>query len=244
MVVVSSEDEAQNIAKHLSMFSKSHQPIKTSNAQTILATSLKERGSLSIPFLVKADAVGTLEAVRETLQNITISSNDKIYSAEVVYSNLGTVSKADIHLAAASKSMIVAFNVDAPGSIIEMGRSENVKVQRFDLLYDLVDYVTAQLNQMVEHSSVGDIAGIAEVKKIFNVGKVNKIGGCFVSSGKMVADYKIRVMRQKKLIFCGKIASLKVQKSDVSEVLSGNDCGVALDGFNDFAEGDVFECFI
>jgi len=243
IIAVNSDEEAQNAVKSLMKYSKNQFGSRES-AMTYFEQSLDSRESVTVPIVIKADVIGSIEAIRGCLLNITASDDTTSCKTDIVFSNLGPVSKADISMAAASKSLLVAFNVGVPESVQELARSENVEVNKFNVLYDVIDFITAAVNSHVRSPPQGSVVGTAQIQKIFTLGKGNKVGGCIVLTGKIIASSQIRVLRGSEVAYVGKLASLKVVKEDVQEVPMKSECGIVLQDFNELQEGDIIECFV
>jgi translation initiation factor IF-2 len=153
------------------------------------------------------------------------------------------IGENDIMLASASKAFIVGFNVTAEPAARRLADTEGVSIRLYNIIYRLTEDVEKALKGMLEPEFIEVIIGKAEVLSVFKISKVGNIAGCRVLQNELKRNGKIRVMRNNEKIFEGDIASLKHEKDDVREVRQGFECGVALKGFNDFAQGDILECF-
>jgi translation initiation factor IF-2 len=147
-------------------------------------------------------------------------------------------------LAAASKAIVVGFNVTADSGAHRLADSEGVSIRLYDIIYRLTEDVEKALKGMLAPEFKETVVGKASVMAVFHVSKVGNIAGCRVTEGEMRRNGRVRVMRAGKNIFEGETSSLKHEKDDVREVRQGFDCGVALKNFDAFAQGDVLECFI
>ena len=205
---------------------------------------LMERASKAeieeLTILVKADVQGSAEAVSQMLGSLEAADEVKV---RVVYSGVGDVSESDVALAATSKAMIVGFNVrvGAPARV-SAGRM-GVEVRRYSVIYDLVDDVRAALKGMLSPHIEETRLGEGKVLEIFDISKMGKIAGCRIEDGQVRRNAKVRVLRNGDVLFEGSLSSLRRFKDEVREVVAGQECGMAFEGFQEFAQGDVIECF-
>ena len=147
-------------------------------------------------------------------------------------------------LASASDAIIIGFNVRPDSNAKKMAEKEQIDIRTYRIIYDVVDDIQSALKGMLEPEYEEVVLGRAEVRALFKVPAIGTVAGCFVSEGKITRNSQIRVIRQGIVVYEGKIASLKRFKDDVREVMSGYECGIGLDKFNDIKEQDVFEAFI
>jgi len=146
-------------------------------------------------------------------------------------------------LAAASKAVVIGFNVQADSAARHLADSEGVSIRLYDIIYRLIEDVEKALRGMLEPTLKETVIGHAEVRQVFRISKVGNIAGCRVSDGEIHRNARIRVLRLGKQVHEGEISSLKHLHDDVREVRTGFDCGIALKGFNDFTPGDILECY-
>ncbi|MBU0672147.1 MAG: translation initiation factor IF-2 [Candidatus Margulisbacteria bacterium] len=200
---------------------------------------VKEGKNKSLNLVVKADAQGSIEAIEQSLQNLAIG-NIRI---NIIHRAVGPVNESDIMLARASAAIIVGFNVGFEGNAEAASAKECIEVREYDIIYKLVDDVKLAMEGLLEPVYEEVVLGHAEVRNLFKFSKVGVIAGCFVIDGKMVRGAKIRIFRDSEKIYEGKLESLKRFKDDVKAVEQNFECGIALQGFVNFKEGDVVEAF-
>ena len=189
--------------------------------------------------ILKTDVSGSLGAITHALQQL---STDEV-RINVLHEAAGDVTDNDIMLAAASDAIVVAFSTKVTDTARRAAEAEKVDVRTYDIIYKLTDDISAALRGMLEPEQVETVEGRAEVRKIFRVGKVAVIAGCYVTDGRIVRGGGARVWRGGKIITTDRIESLRRMKDDVREVATTFECGIGLAGSNDLAEGDVIECF-
>ncbi|MGZ3647111.1 MAG: translation initiation factor IF-2, partial [Ktedonobacteraceae bacterium] len=156
---------------------------------------------------------------------------------------IGNINETDVHLAGASDAVIIGFNVKADGAAQRLAQKENVEIRYYEIIYKLIDDIQAALTGMLEPTYREVIEGHAEVQQTFKAGKNTVIAGCRVIDGKITRSSQARVQRKKEMVYDGKIASLRRGRDDVREVATGYECGIVLDDFTEFEEGDIIESY-
>ncbi len=189
--------------------------------------------------LIKADVQGSLEAIKQTLERL----GEETVKVRILHEGVGNISETDIHLAAASKAVIIGFNVKIDPAAQRLAQNEGVDIRSYDVIYKLGDDIEAALKGMLEPTYREQVDGHADVLQLFKVGKTTVIAGCRVTDGKVARSAQVRVLRNGKVVTSGQIASLRRGKDDVREVASGFECGITLEDFNQFEVGDVIEAF-
>jgi len=162
----------------------------------------------------------------------------------LIHAGVGNVSETDVMLASASNAIIIAFNVRADINARRAAERENVEIRTYQVIYDAIDDVKAALAGLLEPEFREVTIGHAEVRKVFTASKVGVIAGCYILEGKVTRDASVRVLRDGDLLYVGKVSSLKRFKDDVKEVTQGYECGIMVDKFEDFQEGDRLEFFV
>jgi translation initiation factor IF-2 len=189
--------------------------------------------------ILKTDVSGSLGAITHALQQL---STDEV-RINVLHEAAGDVTDNDIMLAAASNAIVVAFSTKVTDTARRAAETEKVDVRQYDIIYKLTDDIQAALRGLLEPVEVETVEGRAEVRKIFRVGKVAVIAGCYVTDGRIVRSGNARVWRGGKVIVTDRIEGLRRLKDDVREVATNFECGISLAGTNDLVEGDIIECF-
>lgn len=201
--------------------------------------TVKEGVRKDLNIILKADVQGSIEAIKNLLQNLSTSD----VRVNIIHSNAGGVSESDVMLALASKAIIIGFNVSYEGRAKLLADDEGVDTRIYNIIYQIADDVKAAMNGMLEPVKEEVILGHASVKALFKYSKVGVIAGCIVKDGKMQRGAFIRILREGKKIYEGRLESLKRFKEDAKEVLTGFECGISVPGYTDFVEGDTIECF-
>jgi translation initiation factor IF-2 len=189
--------------------------------------------------ILKADVQGSLEALTQALTEL----GNKEIKVNIIHTGAGDITETDIMLASASNAIVIGFNVRANPKAQILAEQEQVDVRFYDIIYNLVSDVHSALEGMLEPIFEERPMGRIEVRQVFSISKIGVIAGSYVLEGKVERNSLVRVKRQDKVIFEGKIASLKRFKDDVKEVQSGYECGVGLDKFNELKPGDILEAY-
>ncbi len=190
--------------------------------------------------IVKADVQGSLEPIKNSLNDL----NTGEISINILYAETGNITENDVSLAAASKAIVLGFNVSADTAARRKAEVEGVSIRVYDIIYRLIEDIEKALKGMLTPEFKEVILGRAEILQVFHISKVGDIAGCRVALGEIRRNGKVRLVRAGQVIFDGELSSLKHEKDDVREVRQGFDCGISLKGFNDYAPGDILECYV
>ncbi|HEY3404576.1 MAG TPA: translation initiation factor IF-2 [Ohtaekwangia sp.] len=189
--------------------------------------------------IVKGDVDGSVEALSDSLLKL---STPEIQIA-IIHRGVGQISESDVLLASASDAVIVGFQVRPSGAAKRLAENEEIEIRLYSIIYDAINEVKAAMEGMLAPETEEVIVGNAEVREVFRISKVGTIAGCMVTDGSIKRNNPIRIIRDGIVTYAGKLGSLKRHKDDASEVRSGFDCGIAVDGFNDIQVGDVIESY-
>ena len=202
-------------------------------------SNMTEGDVAELNIIVKADVQGSVEAIIQSLQDL---STDEV-KVKVVGSGVGGISETDATLAAASNAIIVGFNVRADASARRIIEAENIDLRYYSIIYELLNDVKAAMSGMLQPEFKQEIIGLAEVRDVFKHPKFGAIAGCMVTEGVVKRNNPIRVLRDNVVIFEGELESLRRFKDDVSEVRNGMECGIGVKNYNDVKVGDQIEVF-
>jgi len=192
-----------------------------------------------LKLIIKADVQGSLEAIKDTLDKLNVSE----IKIDIIHMGAGNINTSDVILAMASDALILGFNVSADEPAKELISKEGVDVKTYSIIYELANDIKAAVEGMLAPKLKKVFLGRAEVRKMFKLSRSGLIAGCFVTKGKINRNCLVTVMRNGEVAFEGKISSLKRFKDDVREVGEGFECGIAIGGFDQLAEGDIIEAY-
>ena len=198
-----------------------------------------EAGEKEVNVILKADVKGSEEAVKNSLTKLDVEG----IKVNVIRSSVGAISESDVVLAAASKAIIIGFNIRPNNKIIDYAKEKGVDIRFYNIIYKVVEEMEAALKGKLEPTYEEKILGQAEVRKLFKFSKVGTIAGSYVTDGIIRRDAKARVIRDGVVIYDGNINSIAREKDQVKEVKQGLECGITIENFNDIKENDIIEAY-
>jgi translation initiation factor IF-2 len=204
-----------------------------------MMSNLKAAGTKEFTLLVKGDVQGSVEAIVAALDKM---GTDEV-RARIVHAGVGGITESDVGLAATSGAVVLGFNVRANAQAREAAEREAVEIRYYAVIYDLVDEVKQAMSGMLAPTRRETFLGNAEILEVFTISKVGKVAGCRVTEGKVERGAQVRLIRDNVVVHEGKLSTLKRFKDEVREVTSGQECGMAFEGYQDMRQGDVIECF-
>ena len=238
------EADARSIAENRSDQAKAKQALAASAAGKMsledLFSKVQSGGVKELPIILKADVFGSVEAVRDSLVK---ASTDKV-KVKVIFAGAGGISESDVLLATASNAIIIGFNVRPETKARQLAEAEHVEVKCYNIIYELLDDVKKAMVGLLDKKKVERFLGRAEVRQTFSVPKVGTIAGSSVIDGKILRGANVRLLRDSRVIYEGKMSSLKRFKDDAKEVAAGQECGMAFENYQDMRPRDVIECYI
>ena len=240
MLVVADERKAREVA---GLRRTKTRDIKLAQQQAVklddVFSQMAEGEMESVQLLIKADVHGSAEAIREALEQVSTSD----VKVRITSSGVGAITESDIQLAAASKAIVIAFNVRADASAREALKETGVDVRYYSIIYEAIDDVKAAVSGLQAPEIKEQIVGLAEVRDIFRSPRFGNVAGCLVVDGYVRRNNPIRVLRDNVVIYEGELESLRRFKDDVNEVRAGTECGIGVRNYNDVKVGDQIECY-
>jgi translation initiation factor IF-2 len=190
--------------------------------------------------IIKADVQGSLEPIKSSLDDLGTGE----ISINILHQGTGNIGKNDVMLAAASKAIVIGFNVEADSATQRLADTEGVSIRIYNIIYRVVEDIEMALKGMLEPEMKETVIGRAEVRATFRIRKIGRVAGCYVVKGELRRNAKVRLLRGDEVIYDGDVSSLKHIQDDVTEVRTGFECGITFKKFNDFDEGDIIESYI
>jgi len=239
-IVVDNEKEARDIAEKRQEGQRqlSFQVKRRRSVESMMEKGSSEEKKI-LPLIIRADVQGSLDALKTALLKI----KSKKVESTVISMGVGEISESDVQLAAASKATIIGFHTSIEAHAEPMVKAMGVKVCMHDIIYHAQDDVKEMMRSLLDKIAEEQERGQAEVRAIFKSSQLGTIAGCIVTDGTISRNSSIRVRRDGELLWSGAVLSLKRFKDDVKEVSKGIECGIVLQGFSDFQEGDQIEAF-
>jgi translation initiation factor IF-2 len=238
--VMESDREARELASKRSQLQR-EQSIRTRKHITLdeIGRRLAIGSFKQLNVIVKGDVDGSVEALSDSLLKLSTGE----VQVAIIHRGVGQISESDILLASASDAIIIGFQVRPSGAAKRLAENEEIEIRLYSIIYDAINEVKAAMEGMLAPQEEEVIVGNAEVREVFKISKVGTIAGCMVTDGSIKRSNPIRLIRDGIVTYAGKLGSLKRMKDDASEVRSGFDCGIGIDGFNDIQMGDVIESY-
>src|SRR5215207_1735683 len=215
------------------------QELAQGGTRRTLEELLGDGGAQDLNLVVKADVAGSVEALKEALARL---STDEV-RVNIVRSGVGALTDSDVMLASASDGILLGFNVRPNNTAKQVAEREGVEIRTYDVIYKALEEIEAAMRGMLAPEIQERETGTAEVRQTFRVPNVGVVAGCYVTSGEIFRNNRVRVVRDGTVVYQGNIASLKRFRDDVRSVRDGYECGVGVENFNDVKEGDVLEFF-
>ena len=238
--VMETEQEAREIANKRMQLQR-EQNLRTSKMLTLdeIGRRLKLGDYQELNIVVKGDVDGSVQALSDSFIKLSTES----IAINVIHKGVGQISENDVTLAAASKAVIVGFQVRPSAGARRLAEKEGVDIRLYSIIYDAIEEVKEAMEGMLKPIVKEEITAMVEVRQVFHISKVGYIAGAYVVDGKVSRSNKARLIRDGVVVFTGEIAALKRFKDDVKEVTTNFECGISLQGCNDIKEGDMIETF-
>ena len=238
--VMLDEKRARTLAEQTAQERK-EQELSSSKATTLdaLMRRMAAEGKRELNVIVKSENQGTLEAVVAALQEI---KSEKV-GLNVIGTGTGNVSLTDVKSAAAGKAIIVGFDIGSDSGVQQQARHDGVRINSFRIIYELIDHVKNSMLDLLPPEYKEVVKGHAEIKAIYDIGKLGKIAGSQMLDGSLVAKEKYRILRNKQQIWDGKVQTLRHFKDEVAQVTGQQECGVCFADYEEFQVGDIIECY-
>ncbi len=239
LVVCKSEKEARLITEERAANSRNSELSRSTVTLDDLFASIDKEKQLSLPVIVKADVKGSLEAIAESLSKFP---SDKIY-INIIHSAVGALTENDVILASASNAILIGFHVRVNPGVNKLADEQNIEIRLYSVIYELLEDIEEALTGKLAPEEREKELGWANILQIFGVSKGPDVIGCMVEKGSVKVGSKARVFRNKELIYNGSVTSLRRFQDNVKEVKAGLECGIRLDNFADFQEGDSVQLY-
>jgi translation initiation factor IF-2 len=204
-----------------------------------LFAAIEKQQKKCLRLIVKSDVHGSAEALANALSQI---ESDKV-DLDIIHVGVGNITKNDVTLAGAGGSCIIGFNVKLDTGVQGIAKHHDVRIIQHEIIYELLDQVEEEMAALLEPELRESKSGAAEVRQVFSLGKGRAVAGCMVTEGTLARSGKACVVRKGEVVHEGKISTLKRFKDDVKEVRAGYECGLKVEGYDAYEEGDTIECF-
>ena len=240
-VAVPSDKVARNIAEKRQQIAR-EEMLKSNQRMSLdqFFDQMNEGQVKDLNVIIKADVQGSVQAVKQSLEKL---SNDEV-GVRVIHGGVGAINESDVTLAAASNAIIIGFNVRPVPSAESLAEKESVDVRSYTIIYKAIEDIQAAMTGMLDPEYRDEDTGKAEIREVYKISGVGTVSGCYVTSGKIFRNGKVRIVRDGIIIHEGEILALKRFKDDVKEVNNGYECGMSFVNYNDIKVGDIVEAYI
>jgi translation initiation factor IF-2 len=268
--VVSDLEAAKQISQYRQSKVKKEEPTRPEHLTLDELFKKIEVGEVKeLPLIIKADVQGSVDVLADILPDLGIDLQIKAREPikvrekteakkdkpkekkdrekvriKIVHSATGSITESDILLASAANAIIIGYNVKPSQKILDLAKKENVEVRSYNVIYELTEDIKKAMFGMLEPTIKETYLGRAEIRRIFRISRVGVIAGCYVVDGKITRNAEARVIRNEEVVHKGRISSLKHLKDNVNEVTKEYECGIRLEKFKEFEEGDIIEAFL
>ncbi|MDO9366696.1 MAG: translation initiation factor IF-2 [Methylotenera sp.] len=240
MIVLNDERKAREIANfRLGKFRDVKLAKQQASKLENMFDQMGEGAAQTLGLIIKSDVQGSYEALATSLQKLSTSE----VKVNIIHTGVGAISESDVNLAAASKAVLIGFNVRADSGARKLIDSLGIDVRYYNIIYEAVDEIKAALGGMLAPEQRESMIGTVEIREVFRISKVGAIAGCYVKDGMIKRNSRVRVLRDNVIIHTGELDSLKRFKDDVKEVKNNFECGLSLKNFNDIEVGDILEVY-
>jgi translation initiation factor IF-2 len=240
MIVLNDERKAREIANFRQ---GKFRDVKLAKQQAAKLENMFEKmgdGNMqTLGLIIKSDVQGSYEALATSLQKLSTSE----VRVNIIHTGVGAISESDVNLAAASKAVLIGFNVRADSGARKLIETLGIDVRYYNIIYEAVDEIKAALGGMLAPEQRESMIGTVEIREVFRISKIGAIAGCYVQDGMIKRTSRVRVLRSNVIIHTGELDSLKRFKDDVKEVKNNFECGLSLKNFNDIEVGDILEVY-
>ncbi|MBN1353410.1 MAG: translation initiation factor IF-2, partial [Candidatus Omnitrophica bacterium] len=200
---------------------------------------IKEGTIKELKVIIKGDVQGSIEALKLSLEELSTAE----VKLNIIHAGTGNVNESDTMLALVSGAIVIGFHVKIEPKAEEIAKKEMVEIKLYEIIYEAVADIKAALEGLLEPIMKEVFLGRAQVKQVFNVSKIGNVAGCYVLKGTIPRSNNVKLIRNKEVIFKGKVKSLKHVKDDIKEAREGFECGISLEGYGDIKAGDIIEAF-
>lgn len=241
--IVKNEREAKKVAENRINERKVLQATpekKKVSLEDFFANASKEGEEQKIlNLIIRSDVQGSYEAIKSAVETL---GNDEV-AVKVIAGGVGPITDSDVQMASTANGFLIGFNMRPVTSARKLAEDKGVDIKNYSIIYELINDVKLALEGLLDPESVEEFIGRAEVREVFSIPKAGTIAGSYVIDGKIAQGCGIRLLRNGKIMHDGKLSSLKRFKDDVKEVKNGYECGIALEGYSDIKQGDIFEAY-
>ncbi len=235
-IVLNSEKEAKTLSENRAQENKvAKNPLSFATQES----AFSDKSTKELNLIIKSDVHGSSEAIKNAISQI---KHDEV-KPKIILADIGMVTETDIILAKASKAVLVAFNVKPSKEAKKLAENENIKISSYNIIYEVLDYIKQRMSGLLTPDLQEIIIGSAQILELFKVSGAGKVAGCKVIEGEITSISNVRLIRDSKIVFTGKIDTIFREKNQVKHVSNGQECGITIKDYMDFQKNDTIEAF-
>lgn len=239
--VTQDEEIALRLAEQRkSKVAQAAQPSSKMTLEELFSKVAKAGDAKELSLVLKTDVAGSLEAIRAMIEKASTAT----VKTKIIHAAIGGITESDVLLASTSKGLILGFNVRPDGEAQRVAKEKGIEIRSYSIIYEMIDDLKKLMTGLLDPKFSEKSVGRAEVRNTFVVPKMGTIAGCFVVDGKITRGNQLRLVRDGRIVYEGKLSSLRRFKDDVKEVATGFECGIGIENFNDIKIGDVIEAYV
>ena len=241
IIVVENESRAREVSEYRKSRIKKEKTtiISRANSMENILKNIKTGEKRILNIIIKADALGSKEAIVNSLEKI---GNEEV-DVQILLAGVGGITETDVVLAASNQALIIGFNVRSDLQAKKVAKQHNINIKYYSIIYEIFDEIRSLLSGMLAPVEKEKFLGTAEIKKVFKISKLGKVAGCYVKEGIIKKTSKVRLLRDSIVIYTGDLGTLKRHSDEAKEVSEGMECGVALKDYKDLQVNDIIECY-
>ena len=241
IIVVENESRAREVSEYRKSLIKKEKTtiISRANSMENILKNIKTGEKRILNIIIKADALGSKEAIVNSLEKI---GNEEV-DVQILLAGVGGITETDVVLAASNQALIIGFNVRSDLQAKKVAKQHNINIKYYSIIYEIFDEIRSLLSGMLAPTEKERFLGTAEIKKVFKISKLGKVAGCYVKEGIIKKTSKVRLLRDSIVIYTGDLGTLKRHSDEAKEVSEGMECGVALKDYKDLQVNDIIECY-
>ena len=235
-IVLESEKEAKTLSGNRAQENKEGKNPLTFATQE---SAFSDKSIDELNLIIKSDVHGSSEAIKNAISQIT---HEEV-KPKIILADIGMVTETDVTLAKASKAILIAFNVKPSKEAKKLAENENIKISSYNIIYEVLDYIKKRMSGLLTPDIQEEITGTAQILEIFKVSGSGKVAGSKITDGEILSTSSLRIIRDGKIIFTGKVGTIFREKNQVKQVSNGQECGITVKDYMDFQKNDILEAF-
>ncbi len=235
-IVLDNEKEAKTLSENRAEEAKDGKNLLSFATQE---SAFSDKSTEELNLIIKSDVHGSSEAIKNAISQI---KHEEV-KPKIILADIGMVTETDVTLAKASNAVLIAFNVKPSKEAKKLAENENIKISSYNIIYEVLDYIKQRMSGLLTPDLQEKITGTAQILELFKVSGAGKVAGCKITEGEISGTSEVRLIRDGKIVYTGKVGTLFREKNQVKQVINGQECGITIKDYMDFQKGDMIEAF-